>query len=801
MRILVIEDDELIAQSLVKTLSDQHYTVDVANDGNAGWELASAFSYELILLDVVLPKLDGISLCRQMRQHGIKAPIILVTAQDSSTNKIIGLDAGADDYVTKPFDLQEVTARIRALLRRGSTILPPQLQWENLRLDPNICEVTYLGTILRLTPKEYSLLELFLRNPQRVFSSGAIIDHLWSFEETPGEDTVRAHLKGLRQKLRAGGVPNDPVETVYGIGYRLKGEEKEGEGKRGKGKGKKEKDKDKENQKDGSGTTGVSLQDAASEASRLHYERIAKITAGIWQRSQQTLSDRITVLEQATTALLQNTQDDSELITSAYQNAHKLAGSLGMFGFDFGSRLASEIEHLLEIGLSLNPEQRLHLSGLVVGLRQELQKAIISRLTPEPVAVDERPLLLIVGKDKLLVELVSLATNSGIKCQTVADSVRACEQIALSRPDVVVLEWQYHNNSDLSLLAQLNCVTPSIPVLVLADQDSLNNRIQVNRLGGRAFLHQPVEASAVIEMVTNLLQQSRNNTAKVLIVDDDTEVLTVLSRLLQPWGLEIATLNDPLKFWETLESKEPDLLILDVEMPQINGIELCQVLRNDPQHSGLPVLFLTARSDADTMRRVFAAGADDYVRKPIVEPELVTRILNRIERSRWLRNMAEIDPLTGLANRRKSTKEINKLIYQAERHHQPLCFGIIKPENLQQINNEFGHTIGDKVLSQCANVLEKTFKNEIICRWAGAELVICLYSMKLESALYLLSECIKNIIQQMSNYEDRLNVHFSLGVSEYPGDGKELKTLYFSAFEKRERFIDHGGTENTEEER
>jgi diguanylate cyclase (GGDEF)-like protein len=774
MRILVIEDDELIAQSLIKALTDQYYTVDVANDGNAGWELASAFSYELILLDVMLPKLDGISLCRQLRSHGIKAPIILLTAQDSSTNKIIGLDAGADDYVTKPFDLQEVTARIRALLRRGSTILPPQLGWGDLQLDPNICEVTYLGEPIRLTPKEYSLLELFLRNPQRVFSSGAIIDHLWSFEETPGEDTVRAHLKGLRQKLRVAGVPNDPVETVYGIGYRLKGEE--GEGKKGKGtKGK------KDNQKE----TPVT----PADNSRLHYERMQKITAGIWERSQQTLSDRITVLEQATTALLQNTQS-SELITSAYQNAHKLAGSLGMFGFDFGSRLASEIEHLFQGEPSLTQVQKLHLSSLVVGLRQELQKAIISKSTSNPVTVDERPLLLIVGKDKLFVELVSLATNSGIKCQTVTEALQACEQITSSRPDVVVLEWQCHDNFDLRLLAQLNCATPPIPVLVLADQDSLDNRIQANRLGGRAFLHQPVEASAVMEMVTNLLKQSRNNAGKILIVDDDTEVLTVLSHLLKPWGLEVATLDNPLKFWDILASEKPDLLVMDVEMPQINGIELCQVLRNDPQYSGLPVLFLTAHSDGDTMRRVFAAGADDYVRKPIVEPELVTRILNRIERSHWLRNMAEIDPLTGLANRRKSTQDINKLLNLAERHNQPLCFAIIKLENLQQINNEFGHSVGDEVLSLCANVLQETFKSEIVCRWAGAEFVICLYSIKLESGIYLIKERIKKIIELISNYESQLNVHFHLGVSQYPGDGRVLKILYYSAFEKGEKFID-----------
>ncbi|WP_166482257.1 response regulator transcription factor [Scytonema sp. UIC 10036] len=222
MRILVVEDDELIAKPLVQALSEQHYAVDIASDGEAGWECVEAFAYDLIVLDVGLPKLDGISLCRRVRSHGIHSPIILLTAQDSSTNKVAGLDAGADDYITKPFDLQELLARIRALMRRGGSALPPELQWENLRLDPSICEVQYNGTTLHLTPKEYSLLELFLRNPHRIFNCGAIIDHLWSFEEPPGEDTVRTHLKGLRMKLKKAGVTTDPIETVYGIGYRLK---------------------------------------------------------------------------------------------------------------------------------------------------------------------------------------------------------------------------------------------------------------------------------------------------------------------------------------------------------------------------------------------------------------------------------------------------------------------------------------------------------------------------------------------------------------------------------------------------
>ena len=222
MRILLVEDDERITDALAEDLTDQHYAIDVAHDGEAGWELASAFTYDLILLDIMLPKMDGIAICRRLRSQGCCTPVLMLTARDTITDKVSGLDAGADDYLVKPFDLQELSARIRALLRRGSSTLPPVLEWGNLRLDPSTCEVFYEDRLLSLSPKEYSLLEFFLRNGRRVFSRAQILEHLWPFERLPEEATVKAHIRGLRQKLEAAGVPSDLIETVYGLGYRLK---------------------------------------------------------------------------------------------------------------------------------------------------------------------------------------------------------------------------------------------------------------------------------------------------------------------------------------------------------------------------------------------------------------------------------------------------------------------------------------------------------------------------------------------------------------------------------------------------
>ncbi len=222
MKILLVEDESRIAKPLAEVLIDQGYVVDIANDGQLAWEFVQAFPYNLIVLDLMLPKLDGINLCRQLRQKGYSIPILMLTAKDTSTDKVIGLDVGADDYVVKPFDLQELMARIRALLRRGITILPPVFEWENLRLDPSICEVKYNGQLVHLTPKEYRILELFLRHSHQVFNRHEILKHLWSFEEPPGEETIKVHIRSLRQKLKLAGATFDFIETVYGLGYRLK---------------------------------------------------------------------------------------------------------------------------------------------------------------------------------------------------------------------------------------------------------------------------------------------------------------------------------------------------------------------------------------------------------------------------------------------------------------------------------------------------------------------------------------------------------------------------------------------------
>jgi len=221
LRILLVEDDDRIAQPLAEDLAHQHYVVETASDGIEGWEYAQAAEYDLILLDLMLPRLDGISLCKRLRASQYPGFILMLTAKDTTTDKVIGLDAGADDYLVKPFKRVELAARIRALLRRPSELRQAVLRQGELTLDPACHTATYAANRLNLTPKEYLILECLLHNPGQVFTRSRLLDKLWELDCESSANTVKTHMANLRQKLKGVGCKDTLIETVHGIGYRL----------------------------------------------------------------------------------------------------------------------------------------------------------------------------------------------------------------------------------------------------------------------------------------------------------------------------------------------------------------------------------------------------------------------------------------------------------------------------------------------------------------------------------------------------------------------------------------------------
>jgi heavy metal response regulator len=220
MRILLVEDEKKVADFIKKGLSEEGYAVDCAADGKEGMFMAEESNYDLIILDILLPKFDGFQICRRLREKGISSPVIMLTAVDSTEDKVKGLDTGADDYLTKPFSFEELLARIRALLRRGQSGAQAKLEVADLILDPKTRQVVRAGKEIKLSNKEYAILEYFMRNPGRVLTRTLLSEHVWNYDFDSYTNVVDVYVNYLRNKIDRDFKPK-LIHTVRGVGYIL----------------------------------------------------------------------------------------------------------------------------------------------------------------------------------------------------------------------------------------------------------------------------------------------------------------------------------------------------------------------------------------------------------------------------------------------------------------------------------------------------------------------------------------------------------------------------------------------------
>lgn len=595
MRMLLVEDDEVLAASLMMGLASRYYVIDLATDGQQGWEYAQATTYDLVVLDVDLPRISGVQLCQRLRQHQYQGPVLLLTARGETDDKVQGLDAGADDYVVKPCSLEELCARIRALLRRQGTLEGLVLEWGDLCLDPITCLVTYQDQPLTLSPKEYALLELLLRNPQRVFSSHALLEHLWTFEAVPGEETVRAHVKRLRHKLRGVGAA-DLIETVYGMGYRLR-----------------------------------PLPEVSDPTPTL--AEIRQKVAASWPQFQPLMQERVAILEQAIAALENHSLSES-LQAQARQAAHKLAGSLGMFGYEAATQLARQIEQWF----GQPGEELAWLKRSVANLAQGIQRCP-NGSQPERSTAPTMPTpssrhwrLLVVDNDREWTEQLQAAGEAGEwQIQRVSDLAQAAAWIRQAFPDGVLLDPSCSTTSQAhwEWLEGLTTQFPHLPVVVISMQDQLDVRLAAARRGQHTFVSKRMTPERVLEIVAEKLDRRDHRPTQVMAVVNDPQLLAVLDPRLKEGSIVLTTVADPYQFWLLLEPTAPDLLIFEADMRPISGLELCQIVRNDPTWGRLPIVLLASHCNADTLHHLYRAGAD-YVSSQFTLAESLTPILTRL---------------------------------------------------------------------------------------------------------------------------------------------------------------------------
>lgn len=221
MKILIVEDERRLAQAIKEGLEEESYVVDVEYDGEDGYYTATAEEYDVMILDVMMPKMDGYELCAKLRSEGVKTPILMLTAKDQNDDVVKGLDQGADDYLAKPFSFDVLLARVRALLRRPKTSLGSKLKVEDLVLDPAAKQVTRNGKIVKLSAKEFAMLEYMMRNPNKIVSKDNIINHVWDFDADILPNNIEVFMTYLRSKVDKPFKGPKLLHTVRGFGYKI----------------------------------------------------------------------------------------------------------------------------------------------------------------------------------------------------------------------------------------------------------------------------------------------------------------------------------------------------------------------------------------------------------------------------------------------------------------------------------------------------------------------------------------------------------------------------------------------------
>lgn len=787
MKLLIIEDDIQLLE-ILKTSLKNRYVIDSAQDGLQGLQLVGKGKYDLILLDRSIDGIDGLEFCQQIRQQGNQVLVMIMSTQGSTHDRVSGLDAGADDYLVKPFALSELEARIRALLRRRMVTELPVLTWGPLAIEPTRCNVSYHGKPVMLTTKEYGILELLLRHQDRIYSQRALLEALWSLDNGPrGEETVRTHMKRLRQKLKPIGA-GDLIETVYGLGYRL-------------------------NPMLNAPPTSIAITSPSSSSApkvdpsntegRAIESSQAQLIAQFWEKQAAKVLRRIQILDHSVQALQRNPSDE-DLRSQIRQEGQILVGVMGSVC------IAEHLPTLQALGTwisgaHLNTPSEIQVLHKQLGMLTQMLEAATSGnviRVQEKIATGERlpdRRILVVDDDREWVtQLMNEAYRWGIQMVRAADPTLAVSAIERACPDAVILNASINISSTMDSITGLTQVSttaieflkhltrhcPRVPVWVVTHEDENElvaaDRIAISTHRGQGFFRKSIP----LAMLMGLIDQSLLNEAprysvpeaKILLVDDDRLMLSLLKGILEPWGMQVTTCNDPRQVRKMLSDVKPDLMVLDFEMPEMNGIEVCEQTRNDMNTATLPILFLTAHRDADTMQKVFSAGADDYVSKPVIAPELMTRIFNRLERSQLFREQSQRDLLTQCWNQAGSQERFEGLIKESQRLHQPICFAVIGIQNILSLTRKLGYLTSDRILTGIADTLRATLPTDsMIARWDSGEFVILMPGMDAPSGQQFLASTIEQV-QHTLNLEKEMQ--FSTGVSEVTKTRNTLMALY-----------------------
>jgi diguanylate cyclase (GGDEF)-like protein len=473
----------------------------------------------------------------------------------------------------------------------------------------------------------------------------------------------------------------------------------------------------------------------------------------LWEQARPGALARMDAIDDAVAAVMAGELTDEQR-DGARREAHKLAGSLGTFGLRDATGHAAVLESAFETvpGIDRVPELAQH--------ARDLRQLIESGEGGGPPPTDGRIEVAAIGlAPERAAPLVAAGAERGLAIAAAAELPHEWPPIALpGLPEGV---------------AELSAAGTTVALLL--EPDAPYDRVELVRRGAQRLLPADASADAVVDALLALTESRRPPAGRVLAVDDDPSILLVMEAILGAAGFEVTVLEDPLAVWAALERTRPDLVVCDVDMPGLDGIDLCRTLRADARWQNLPLLFLTGHSDAGTVSELFAAGADDYVSKPVLGPELLARVRNRLERVALQREMEDVDRLTGLLRRDAARPQLDGLLKLGQRLGQPVAIAAVSVDELDRINRDSGHVTGDAALAAAGRALRATFGSDgVAARWGGGELLVGMLGLGTHDA----RDRIGAVLEELRTADvGGRRVTLSAGLAEFPLDGDDLDTL------------------------
>lgn len=495
--------------------------------------------------------------------------------------------------------------------------------------------------------------------------------------------------------------------------------------------------------------------------------------AQIWSEHLPEVLGRVDVIENAIVALLEG-HLSTQLADEARREAHTLGGSVALFGFTRASAIAREIEAAFKTTAAQHDAPQL--AQLAVELRGELAATVSPPSAPS--GVGDAIVLLLTEDPELGPKVAAALGDRGLRTRICGDLAEA-DRLA-RRPNLraVVVDLAFGGGGEraLDILRRLSVDPDARPVVALGVSDSTEDRVAVARARARAFVARTIPAVEIAQELVTLLGD-RETRFRVLTVDDDPATVQAIAAMLEP-RFEVVTLTDPLRFWGVLEASRPDVVLLDLNMPVVNGIELCRTLRLDPRWSRLPVLFLTSLTDRETVVRIFAVGADDFVAKPVGEVELAERITNRIQRIEALTQPPGVDPLTGVQTRGFFFARLSERLAAGERRA-ACALVALRIDGFPALRNRNGGTVADGILRRIAQLLRATYRgDDLVARLGDDRFGILMGGFDRAGAQVRLDDLQASLAaERFTGPGGEIAVSVSTGIATAPADAMDADEL------------------------